>query len=53
MMCQANVVFAVEFARRYGDKGIISTAVNPGRLFSRSTPEPSEPPLTLRIAQAT
>ncbi|THH10679.1 hypothetical protein EW146_g8297 [Bondarzewia mesenterica] len=28
----ANVVFAKELARRYGDKGIVSTSVNPGNL---------------------
>jgi len=28
----ANVVFANELARRYGDKGIVSTALNPGNL---------------------
>ncbi|ETW78254.1 hypothetical protein HETIRDRAFT_411342 [Heterobasidion irregulare TC 32-1] len=27
-----NVVFAKELARRYGDKGIVSTSVNPGNL---------------------
>ena len=29
---QGNVVFAKELARRYGDKGIVSTSVNPGNL---------------------
>ncbi|KAJ7651646.1 hypothetical protein DFH06DRAFT_1282855 [Mycena polygramma] len=28
----ANVTFSNELARRYGDKGIVSTAVNPGNL---------------------
>ncbi|KZP29938.1 NAD(P)-binding protein [Athelia psychrophila] len=27
-----NVVFATEFARRYGDKGIVSTSLNPGNI---------------------
>ncbi|KAJ7097646.1 hypothetical protein C8R44DRAFT_368836 [Mycena epipterygia] len=30
----ANAVFSAELARRYGDDGIISTAVNPGNLKS-------------------
>ncbi|TFY63928.1 hypothetical protein EVG20_g6134 [Dentipellis fragilis] len=30
----ANVVFARELGRRYGDQGIISTAVNPGNIRS-------------------
>lgn len=29
---QGNVVFAKELARRYGDQGIVSIAVNPGNL---------------------
>ncbi|EIM82656.1 NAD-P-binding protein [Stereum hirsutum FP-91666 SS1] len=29
-----NVVFATELARRYGDKGIVSTSLNPGNLHS-------------------
>lgn len=28
---QGNVVFATELARRYGDQGIVSTSLNPGR----------------------
>ncbi|KZP18941.1 NAD(P)-binding protein [Athelia psychrophila] len=28
----ANIVFSKELARRYGDRGIVSTAVNPGNL---------------------
>lgn len=27
---QGNVVLATELARRYGDKGIVSTSLNPG-----------------------
>jgi hypothetical protein len=27
---QGNVVFATELARRYGDKGIVSTSLHPG-----------------------
>ncbi|KAK1221971.1 short-chain alcohol dehydrogenase [Marasmius sp. AFHP31] len=29
-----NIVFMKEFSRRYGDKGIVSTAVNPGNIRS-------------------
>lgn len=28
------MVFATELARRYGDKGIVSTSLNPGNLTS-------------------
>lgn len=31
---QANVVVALELARRYGDQGIVSTALNPGNIKS-------------------
>ncbi|KAG1899527.1 uncharacterized protein F5891DRAFT_402704 [Suillus fuscotomentosus] len=30
----ANVVFALELAKRYGDQGVISTALNPGNINS-------------------
>lgn len=30
-MLQGNVVVARELARRYGDQGIVSTSVNPGK----------------------
>jgi NAD(P)-dependent dehydrogenase (short-subunit alcohol dehydrogenase family) len=33
-MVQGNVVFARELANRYGDQGIISTALNPGNINS-------------------
>jgi len=34
---QANVVLAREFARRYGDKGLVFTSMDPGKLhFSLS-----------------
>lgn len=33
-MVQANVVLALELAKRYGDQGIISTALNPGNINS-------------------
>ena len=29
---KANVVLAREFARRYGDKGIVSVSLNPGKI---------------------
>ena len=29
-LCQANIVFSNELARRYGDHGIVSTSLNPG-----------------------
>jgi hypothetical protein len=28
---QGNVVYATELARRYGDQGIVSTSLNPGK----------------------
>jgi NAD(P)-dependent dehydrogenase (short-subunit alcohol dehydrogenase family) len=34
IMVQGNVVFALELAKRYEDKGIISTALNPGNINS-------------------
>jgi retinol dehydrogenase-12 len=31
---QGNIVLALELAKRYGDEGIISTALNPGNIRS-------------------
>lgn len=34
LFMQGNVVFATELARRYGDQGIVSTALHPGPIKS-------------------
>ena len=34
IMMQGNIVVALEWAKRYGDQGIISTALNPGNIRS-------------------
>ncbi|KAG0705603.1 hypothetical protein DFH29DRAFT_268501 [Suillus ampliporus] len=34
IMTQGNIVFALELAKRYGDQGIVSTALNPGTIKS-------------------
>jgi len=34
LLIQGNVLFSNEFARRYGDQGIVSTSLNPGNLKS-------------------
>ena len=35
-MFQANVVFSNELARRYGDQGIVSVALHPGKFHINS-----------------